>query len=39
MKFETLILSKPYPFIKMIKDGKDFVFSFLRFYIRLKEVF
>ena len=35
---ELLRLSKPYPFIKAVKDGKDFVFSFLSFYIRFVRI-
>jgi hypothetical protein len=34
MSLQYIKLSKPYPFIKFVKDGKDFVFSFLSFYIR-----
>lgn len=36
MKIEIVKLSKPYPFIKFKKDGYDYVFSFLNFYIRFK---
>lgn len=36
MKIETVRLSKPYPKIKFVRDGKDLVFSFFRFYFRLR---
>lgn len=35
MKLEHYKLSKPYPFIKLIRDGQDIVFSFLSFYLRI----
>ena len=35
MKIEYLKLSKPYPLFKFKRDGKDFVFSICRFYLRL----
>jgi len=37
MKTEIVKLSKPYPFIKIKRDGRDFVFSLLSFYIRFKK--
>lgn len=39
MKIEHYTLSAPYPLIKLVKDGRDVVFSFLSFYLRIKEVF
>jgi len=35
MKLEILKLSKPYPFFKVCRDGKDFVLSLLDLYIRV----
>ncbi len=32
---ERLTLSKPYPTIKLCKDGNNLVFSLLSFYIRI----
>ena len=37
-EIETYRLSKPYPLIKLGRDGKDLVFSFLSFYMRIKDV-
>ena len=35
MKLERLIMSKPYPTIKAVKDGRAFVFSVGKYYFRL----
>ena len=36
MKVENYRLSKPYPMLKIAKDGNDLVFSFFCFYLRMK---
>jgi hypothetical protein len=35
MKIQAYRLSAPYPFVKLVRDGRDIVFSFMSFYIRI----
>jgi len=39
METEKIKLSKPYPFMKVKKDGTDLVISVLSFYRRYKNFF
>ncbi len=36
MKIEFYLLSKPYPFFKIVRDGKSIVISFTKFYLRIE---